>query len=83
MRAFDVSTKEGAISFYESGEWREMTAVERCRVQLGTRFCCIPWSVFGASLEEACGRYVNAAETLNEAALLAEIEARNPSAAAS
>ena len=51
-------TEEQAKAFHASGQWRDMTAIDRAKLQMIAERLCMPFSVFHQSISEALGRDV-------------------------
>ena len=69
-------SKEQAVAFLESGQWKDLTDEEITRLQLFQERRCVPADVFQRAIEGALGRPVLSAEYKRFDELTAEFEGR-------
>jgi hypothetical protein len=55
-------TKQQAIAFYESGQWKDLTHEEIVRLQLFQDKLCVPFSLFHEAVETVLKRPVQSIE---------------------
>ena len=68
-------TKQQAIAFEKSGEWKDWTSEDVVKLQLYQNKLCVPFEVFHKSIEEVLGRPVFTHEFgLNRQGLMNEFE---------
>lgn len=67
-----------AIHFAQSGQWKELTKVERAQFQLQQRLLCMPIDKYQEALEHALDRPVWTHEMADPEALLEELNGEIP-----
>ncbi len=68
-----MMTREEAIAFAESEQWKGLTEKQRACLQLSEDCLCMPFGVFHAAVESALGRPVWTHEFANRESLVAEL----------
>lgn len=65
-------TREQAIAFHDSGEWKNWTYEQKVRFQLFQKKLCIPFDVFHEAVEKVLDRPVYTHEFANYEAIVME-----------
>lgn len=73
-------TREQAIAFYESGQWRELDAHQIVALQMSQNLLCVPFDHFQQAVATVLGRpvYTHEFASSNRARLQAELDGKAP-----
>ena len=67
-------SQDEAVAFDKSGEWEELTPIERARYQLNQERLCMPLDLFHEGMEALLGRKIEAREFIYPDSLRVEVD---------